>query len=353
MQFNCNNTKIIYICQIMSLKNTTRRQFIKTGSLAATAICLPFPLLSQSIFKTMKDNTYEVIIIGGSYSGLSAGMALGRASRNTLILDTGKPCNIQTPHSHNFLTQDGETPAAIAAKAKEQVLKYPSITFKNDKAIKAIKTSEGFEITTESGKTYSAQKLLFASGVRDIMPAIDGFAACWGISVIHCPYCHGYEVKGQKTALMANGDIAYHMAQMLMQWTKDLTLFTNGKSTLTQEQLDKFKKHNISIIETEISSLQHDKGYMESITLKNGEVHPFKAMYAKIPIEQHSSLPAELGCALTEQGFIVVDEFKKTSVPGIYASGDCITPARAVVTAVEGGTKAGVNINNEMCMAAF
>lgn len=301
----------------------------------------------------MKDNTYEVIIIGGSYSGLSAGMALGRASRTTLILDSGKPCNIQTPHSHNFLTQDGETPAAISAKAKEQVLKYPSITFKNDKAIKANKTQNGFEIITESGENYSTQKLLFASGVKDIMPNIDGFAECWGISVIHCPYCHGYEVKGQKTALMANGDMAYHMSQMLMQWTKDLTVFTNGKSTLIPEQTDKFKKHNITIIETEVSSLQHNKGQLQSITLKNDEVHPFTVLYSKTAIEQHCTLVQELGCDINEQGFIIVDEFKKTSIANIYASGDCTTPGRAVTMAVEAGTKAAVSINNEMCMTSF
>ncbi|MHA3788576.1 NAD(P)/FAD-dependent oxidoreductase [Flavobacterium hauense] len=296
---------------------------------------------------------YEVIIIGGSYSGLSAAMALGRASRNVLIIDAGEPCNRQTPHSHNFITHDGATPASISAKAKEEALEYPTVTFVNNKAIKATKTKDRFEIVTEAGNTYKAKKLLLATGVKDVMPDIDGFAACWGISVIHCPYCHGYEVKGQKTALMANGPMAEHFLPLLLQWTKDLTLFTNGKSTVSKEVALKFKKHNIDIVETEIASIQHTNGYMESITLKDGSVHELKVMYAKIPAVQHTFIPEDLGITINDNGLIEVDEFKRTNIPGVYASGDCTSMGRAVIMAAEAGTKAAVSINNELCTEAF
>lgn len=298
-------------------------------------------------------SNYEVIIIGGSYSGLSAAMALGRASRRTLIIDAGEPCNRQTPHSHNFITHDGEVPAVISAKAKEQVLAYPTITFVNDKALKAIKTKEGFEISTEAGNTYNTQKLLLTTGIKDVMPPIKGFSECWGISVIHCPYCHGYEVKNQKTALMANGPIAEHFLPILLQWTKDLTLFTNGESTVSDEVAAKFKKHNIAIIETEIASIEHANGYMESITLKDSSIHNFKAMYAKIPAVQHTFIPEDLGCTINDTGLIEVDEFKRTNVSGVYASGDCTSMGRAVIMAAEAGTKAAVSINNDLCLEAF
>jgi thioredoxin reductase len=298
-------------------------------------------------------NKYEVIIIGGSYSGLSAAMTLGRASRKTLVIDAGEPCNRQTPHSHNFITHDGEVPAVISAKAKEQVLAYPTITFVNDKALKATKRTDGFEITTESGKRYSAKKLLIATGVKDLMPNIEGFAQCWGISVIHCPYCHGYEVKEQKTALMANGPIAEHFTPLLLQWTKDLTLFTNGKSTISEAVAKKLGKHGISIIETEIESIQHTNGQMESISLKDGSIHNFRAMYAKIPAVQHTFIPEDLGCTINDMGLIEVDEFKRTAVAGVYASGDCTTMGRAVIMAAEAGTKAAVTINNDLCAEAF
>lgn len=141
---------------------------------------------------------YEVIIIGGSYAGLSAAMALGRALRNVLIIDSGLPCNRQTPYSHNFITQDGEKPNIIAEKAKAQVLKYNTIKFLNDFVVSGKKNENGFVITTKTGEEYISKKLIFATGIKDIMPDIKGFAECWGTSVIHCPYCHGYEVKREK-----------------------------------------------------------------------------------------------------------------------------------------------------------
>lgn len=325
--------------------------FIKL--LLTSLLAMATDLYIQSFYQNSMQTHYDVIIIGGSYSGLSAAMALGRASRKVLIIDSGEPCNRQTPHSHNFLTHDGESPATISAKAKEQVLLYPTVTFINGKAIKAIKTPDSFGIATEDGKNFSGKKLLIATGVKDVMPNITGFAECWGISVIHCPYCHGYEVKGQKTALMANGAVAEHFLPVLLQWTKELTLFTNGKSTVSDEVAAKFKKHSVEIIETEIKSVQHTNGYLDSITLKDGSKHDMKVLYAKIPAVQHTFIPEDLGCNINEQGLIEVDEMKKTNITGVFAAGDCTTQARAVATAVETGMKAAVGINMELCMEAF
>ncbi|KGO92476.1 NAD(P)/FAD-dependent oxidoreductase [Flavobacterium subsaxonicum] len=296
---------------------------------------------------------YEVIIIGGSYAGLSAAMALGRASRNVLIIDANKPCNRQTPHSHNFLTQDGETPAAISAKAKEQVMAYPTVTFLNDSAVKAASAENGFSITTENGKTFTGKKLLLATGIKDIMPEIDGFAECWGISVIHCPYCHGYEVKNQPTAILANADAAMHYAQLLLQWTKDLTLFTNGPALFTNEQTAKLQKHNIAVIEGEVARLEQQKGQLESIALKNGSTHNFKVLYYKPSFEHHTNLHEQLHCAVNDMGFLAIDEWQKSEVYGVYAAGDCTTPMRSVAMAVAQGMKAGAMINNELASEAF
>src|ERR1700748_1083779 len=131
-------------------------------------------------FKAMTENkTFDVIIVGGSYSGLAAGMALGRASRTVLIIDDGKPCNRQTPHSHNFITQDGKSPAEISTLAKKQVEVYHTVEFLDDLVTTGNKTAFGFEIQTASGKTFSARKLIFATGISDIFPDIEGFATCW------------------------------------------------------------------------------------------------------------------------------------------------------------------------------
>lgn len=296
----------------------------------------------------MKNQSFDIIIIGGSYSGLSAAMALGRARRKVLIIDSGKPCNQQTPHSHNFITHDGSTPAQIASLAKKQTLAYKTIEWHNGLALFGQKTKNGYEIKTESGELFYAKKLLFATGVKDIMPNIDGFAACWGISVIHCPYCHGYEYSEQKTGILANGDMGFEMCKLISNWTKELSLFTNGASTLTKEQTEKLKQHSIHIEEKEIASLVHEQGYLRNIVFEDGTKQEIKAMYARPVFEQHCPIPQQLGCELTEMKHLKVDMFQKTSVQGVYASGDNTSPMRSVSNAVATGNVAGAVINKEL-----
>jgi thioredoxin reductase len=296
---------------------------------------------------------FEIIIIGGSYAGLSAAMALGRALRSVLIIDSGLPCNRQTPHSHNFITQDGEKPALIAAKAKLEVLNYKTVQFHSGLAVQGKKTENGFAITTEAGEEFTAQKLIFATGVKDIMPKIKGFSECWGISVIHCPYCHGYEVKNEKTGILANGNFAFHYAQLIRNWTKDLTIFTNGKSTLTQEETDKITKYNIPIIEKEIAEVKHQNGNVEQVVFKDNSVFELRAIYSRPSFEQHCRIPEMLGCELTEQGYIKVDAFQKTTVTNVFVCGDNASPMRSVAGAVASGSMAGAVLNNLMTEEEF
>lgn len=296
----------------------------------------------------MENKSFDVIIVGGSYSGLSAAMSLGRALRQVLVIDSGLPCNRQTPYSHNFITQDGEKPAVISAKAKLQVDIYKSVQFYDGLAINAIKTENGFEIITSSGGIFNARKLLFATGVKDLLPAIKGFADCWGISVLHCPYCHGYEVKNEKTAVMGNGEMGFEFAKLISNWTKDLRLCTNGKSELTLEQTKILKNHGVLILEDEIDSLENNDGYVSNIIFRNGEKVEVKAVYARIPFEQHCKLPQDLGCEINEQGYLKIDFMQKTNIPGILGSGDATTQMRSVALAVSSGSFAGAVINKEL-----
>jgi thioredoxin reductase len=335
-------------------KGITRRQLIKQGGLALTALTLPFPLTAFTKLNTMTDNNnFDVIIIGGSYAGLSAGMALGRALRNVLIIDSGKPCNIQTPHSHNFLTQDGKTPHDILTTAKKQVEKYETVKFYNGLAITGTKTKVGFEITTQTNDKFTAKKLIFATGVKDIMPNIIGFSECWGISIIHCPYCHGYEFSNVKTGVLGNGDIAFEIGKLINNWTKDLTIFTNGKSTLTEEQTSKLKKHNIKIVDKEISYFAHDNGHIESVIFKDSTSETIKAIYARPKFEQHCEIPKQLGCELTEQNYLKIDPFQKTTENGIFACGDNTSMMRAVSYAIATGGIAGGMTNRELIEEEF
>ncbi|QXU51344.1 NAD(P)/FAD-dependent oxidoreductase [Chryseobacterium sp. D764] len=301
----------------------------------------------------MENKNFDVIIIGGSYSGLSAGMSLGRSLRNVLIIDNGKPCNRQTPHSHNFVTHDGKTPAEITKLAKEDVEKYNTVRFYNGTVMKTVKSTEGFEIETSSDEKFHAKKLILASGVKDVMPDIPGFAECWGISVIHCPYCHGYEVKNETTGILSNGEMAYEFSKLIFNLTKNLTLFTNGKAVLTNEQTEKLKQNKIMLNEDEIEEIKHENGSIQKIIFKNGKEVSLQALYAKIPFEQNLNVSDDLGCELTEQGFIKVDMMQKTNVPGVFACGDNVTMMRSVANAVAQGNFAGAVVNKELADEEF
>ncbi|WP_339810051.1 NAD(P)/FAD-dependent oxidoreductase [uncultured Imperialibacter sp.] len=296
---------------------------------------------------------HDVIIVGGSYAGLAAGLALGRALRKVLIIDSGKPCNKQTPHSHNFLTQDGTAPAEIASIAKQQVLTYDTVSLLNDRVVNAKKLDSGFEVFVPSGESFTARKLIFATGIKDVMPEIPGFKESWGKSVLHCPYCHGYEVRGQKTGILANGDSGYEFCMLIANWTSDLTLYTNGNSTLTHEQTTSLRNHKINIVEDEILKLDQTNGYLNSIQFKTGRVEPVTALYARLPFQQHCDIPQQLGCELSEEGYIKVDAAQKTSVPGVYACGDNVTRMRTVANAVSMGTTTGLMVNKELIEEEF
>ncbi|MBO9672815.1 MAG: NAD(P)/FAD-dependent oxidoreductase [Sphingobacteriaceae bacterium] len=296
---------------------------------------------------------FDVIIIGGSYAGLSAALTLGRSTRNVLIIDAGKPCNRQTPHSHNFLTHDGDRPVDIAKAAKAEALKYPTVRFLEGNAISAKQIGIGFTIGLEDGGSFSARKILLATGLKDTLPNIKGLAACWAVSAIHCPYCHGYEVKNEKIALLMNGDHAFEMAKNLHLWNKDLTILTNGKLGFTAEQTEKLKSKSIAILEEEVVELEHQNGQLENIVFKSGKKLTFKAIYIKPEIDQHVNFSDQLGFELTDLKTIKVNEQQQTTAKGVYAAGDCTTLFRSLPIVTAAGTMAAVMINKELISEDF
>jgi len=332
----------------------TRREIIQLFGVSGFALSFPKPLpLFAQYNHQMDKKEFEVIILGGSYAGLSTAMTLGRSLRETLVIDAGKPCNRQTPHSHNFLTQDGSTPKEISTIAKNQVSKYDSIKFYDGLAISGKRSNKGFEITTSTGNVFTAKKLVFATGIKDLMPDIKGFSECWGISVVHCPYCHGYEIRNKKTAIIANGERALHLSSLVHNLTNEITIFTSGVTNFEENQLDKLGQHNIRIIDKEISAIKHTNGQLEKFVFKDGSTETFECAYASIPFEQNSDIPKELGCKFTEQGHIEVDFMQKTTEEGIYACGDNSTMMRSVSMAVSSGTLTGAMINNELTQENF
>lgn len=296
---------------------------------------------------------FDVIIVGGSYAGLSAAMSLGRALRKVLIVDAGKPANRFTPHSHNFITHDGKPPGEIAALAGQQVIAYSSVKRITGFVTDAKTENHGFTVRLDNGGEYACSKLIFATGIIDLLPNIAGFTDCWGKSVLHCPYCHGYEVRNAKTGIIGNGDYAFEFGALISNWTHDLTVFTNGVSTLTLEQTSKLSRHNIQIVETKIKALQHEQGYLKSIAFEDGGLISLSAIYTRPEFKQHSDAPAQLGCELTQDGYIKIDASQETTVPGVFACGDNVTRLRTVANAVSMGTTAGMMVNKALIIENF
>ncbi len=297
--------------------------------------------------------TFDVIVIGGSYSGLSAGLALGRSLRKVLIIDGGEPCNRQTPHSQNFLTQDGEKPAYIAQKAKTQVLNYSSVSFQTDHVTEAIQNGHGFRVSTQSGQIFYSKKLILATGLKDNLPEINGLKECWGISVIHCPYCHGYEYRSKKTEILANGEKAFNLASLVSNLTDQLRIITSGPAEFETEQRKKFQKHGIQILEKEILEIKHEAGHLKQLIFTDGTAEPFDAIYTIVPFEQPGNLAVELSCKLTESGHIHVDDNQQTSAFGVYACGDCTSKMRSIAFSVSMGNIVGALVNQSLAEEEF
>lgn len=289
---------------------------------------------------------YDVIIIGGSIAGLSAAMTLGRSLRKVLVIDKSTPCNRFTPYSHNFLTQDGSTPKEILDTARNQISKYKTIEFYDGEVTDVVKLDNAFKVIINAeNESFESMKVIFATGLKDNLPDIKGLKECWGISAIHCPYCHGYEFKQMKTGILANGEAAFHYAKLVSNLTSDLKIFTNGISEFTNEQLEYLNENNIQIIENEIIEVENKNGFMEGIYLNDNQFIELKALYIKPNSEQSCKIPEDLGCKINSIGLIEVEISQKTNIEGIYACGDNSNMFRSIAAATSAGNMAGASVN--------
>ena len=293
---------------------------------------------------------YDVIIIGGSYAGLSAALTLGRSLRTTLIIDGGQPCNRQTPKAHNLLTHDGTPPADILKQARKQIGQYPTVESIAARAIQGKQLESGFVVQVDDGRKYRAKKLIFATGIRDILPQIDGLSACWGISAIHCPYCHGYEFRNQVTGILASGDKAAHLLGLVGNLSKEICLFQVQNQVFEHSSIKQIAGADFKFIGANLIEILHKNGYMQGVRLDNNTEMPLQALYIDVPFEQHSKIPMEMGCVMDDTGLIQVDASQKTSIPGVYACGDNASAMRSLSSALYTGNLSGAMVNMELSM---
>lgn len=299
----------------------------------------------------MEEKRYQVIIIGGSYAGLSAALTLVRSLRTVLVIDDGNPCNKQVPIAHNLIGHDGQTPGEIKKSTKESLSSYPDFYWCTGTARHIEKKSASFAVKTKEGNTFIGHKILFASGLRDIFPKIKGFEACWGKSIFSCPYCDAYELRNGQVALLGNGKKGYEMAMLIKHWCQKVTLFSNGTTQLNDKQARKLAKLEIPVIESEIQEIYHTNGQLSTIdclTPKTNRQQHFDAAFAVLDHEQRSTLPQSLGCKTLKGGHIKIDKFHQTTIKGVYAAGDCCSLFRSIASSIADGNKTGAFINQQL-----
>ncbi|WP_117190626.1 NAD(P)/FAD-dependent oxidoreductase [Rhizobium terrae] len=292
---------------------------------------------------------YEAIVIGGSYAGLSAALQLARARRRVLVIDEGLRRNRFAEHSHGFLTQDGEDPAAIATKARAQLMAYPTVEWLDGRADGAAGDEGGFAVSV-AGRSFAGKALVLATGVKDHLPDISGLGERWGRSVFHCPYCHGYELDQGPVGVIAVSPLSLHHALMLPDWGPT-TLLLNGVFEPDENAMKDLARRGAVIEATPIQAIE---GHAD-VALLDGRRLSFAGLFTAPRTEIASPIPEQLGCAL-EDGpmgqFIRTDAMKQTSIAGVLACGDAARAAGSVALSVGDGAMAGAAAHRYLMFGA-
>jgi len=281
---------------------------------------------------------HDVIIVGASYAGMSAGLQLARARRGVLIVDAGERRNRFAAASHGFLTQDGVAPADIADTARAQLMKYPTVQWHAGLARRAQSVDGGFLVETDAGARHGARRLILATGVRDELPDIAGLAERWGRHVFHCPYCHGYELDQAPLGVLATSELSMHQALMLPDWGPT-TLFLNDVFEPDAGQHAQLQARGVRVVRGRVARLRG----AADVVMQDGQAYALAGVFVATRVRP-GDLPGQLGCAL-EDGpmgpFVRTDAMKATTVPGLFACGDVARPAGSVALAVGDGAMAG------------
>ncbi|MBB5234737.1 thioredoxin reductase [Deinococcus budaensis] len=293
---------------------------------------------------------YDALIIGGSYAGLSGAMQIARSGRPVCIVDGGRPRNRFAAHSHGFFGQDGQAPHQMIAQARADLAAYPNVTFEDALATGARQEAEGFAVSLASGETLHARKLLLAYGVVDLLPDLPGVAERWGQTVLHCPYCHGYEVRGRRLGVLSVMPQSTHQALLISDWGP-VTFFLNGQPQPDAVTRAKFAERGIAVEPAPILGLEGTAPALEGVRLTDGRLVPLSALFLASRIRPASDLAEQLGCAFVDgpQGpLLQTDAGKQTSVPGVYAAGDLTPGTGNASMAAADGVVAGASLHQSL-----
>lgn len=293
--------------------------------------------------------TYEVIIVGGSYAGISAGMQLARARRDILVVDAGLRRNRFASHAHGFLGQDGVPPGEIARIGKQQLLAYPTVTWREATVQHVTRRADHTFDVAIDGTTEHALRVILATGVRDDLPAIPGVVERWGKAVFHCPYCHAYELERGPVGVLATHPAAEHAALLLPDWGGPVTFFSHG-TPIADDVRAHVLARGVAVVEQRIAEIR-DRA---TVVLEDGTRHETVGLFAVTQTHPASPLATELGCTMgtgpAGGTYVQTDAIKQTNIPNLFACGDAALQMASIPLAVADGTLAGTAAHRSLVM---
>ena len=300
----------------------------------------------------MDTTRYDVVIVGGGAAGLSAATTLGRALRSVLVIDSGTPRNAPAAGVHGYLSRDGMNPEELLSIGRSEVLSYGG-TVIDGEAVSARRTPDGFEVVLGDARRFSGRRLLVTTGLTDELPPIDGLREQWGKGVVHCPYCHGWEIRGKRIGVLGTGPLSVHQALLFRQWSPDVTFFLNDTVEPTDEEWDKLAARSITVVDGAVASVDAVDGVLTGLTLRQGSSFDVHALAVGTRMEARSALLESLGLSsqVHPSGagrFIETDAMGATDVPGVYAGGNVSNLMAQVITAAAEGVMAGARINADL-----
>lgn len=296
------------------------------------------------------DVRHDAVVIGGSFAGLSAAIPIARARRSVCVVDTGKPRNRFAEASHGFFGQDGSNPRVMIANAQAQLGHYPTARIVTGEVERARRIAGGFEVTLHGGEVLTARKLVLAFGVSDVLPELPGFAERWGRSVLHCPYCHGFEFAGGRLGVLQSAPFSAHKALLIAEWGPT-TLYLDGEDAPDAETQAKLAARGVAIEPAPVLALRGEGDALSSLLLADGRELAIDALYLAPRTRLNSPIAEQLGCAIddTPLGPVIrTDAAKLTTVPGVYAAGDIARSPHNATWAAADGVTAGVSLHQSL-----